>query len=26
LCPDKISDVTQALKAAGYQIVRMEND
>jgi len=26
LCPDHISDVTQALKAAGYQIVRMEND
>ena len=26
LCPDKVSDVIEALDAAGYQIVRMEND
>ena len=26
LCPDKVSDVTQALKAAGYQVIRMEKD
>ncbi len=26
LCPDKVSDVTEALDEAGYQIVRMEND
>ena len=26
LCPDKVSEVTQALDAAGYQIVRMESD
>ena len=26
LCPDKVSEVTQALDAAGYQIIRMESD
>jgi hydroxymethylglutaryl-CoA reductase len=26
LCPDKVSEVTLALDAAGYQIVRMESD